>query len=1188
MWHFPRLETPLQGSEIQSKKAMEFISSPLFFTSSMIHPKKLLRTVGVLLACASPSPAADALAESFMSPPANSRPETWFHLIGGNVSKPGLTADLEAIAAAGLSGIQLFHGSSKGPAWPGVHPQIECLSPSWDDMIRHTVDECTRLGLRFSMQNCPGWAMSGGPWITPENAMRHLVWSRTVIHDGDNAAVSLPLPEPSKKAESDYRDVAVIAFPTPEGEDSPLPAPSKVRGSSDKHRWADVLAGKMGAEVMLAGEMKSPAWVEVTFDHEVTLRSIQLPSVEKLAMRRFFDPGTKILVQSLGPDGLVDVVRREIPRGNWQDDRPLTLALPDTTAKTFRFTFENRYPIEISQLSLSSSARVDNWEGQAGFVLRSLDRGFLPDQMRTAWVNADKILDLTEHLDPTGQLQWKAPTGNWTVLRFGHVNTGQKNHPAPPEATGFECDKLSAAGAEAHFAGYIGRISAPGGPADGGRLKGMVIDSWECRTQTWTPTMEKEFAGRRSYALRKWLPALAGWVVGDHLTSQRFLRDWRATLNDLLVSNYYGRLASLGRERGMTLSFEAGPGDVAIGDILQYYGKADIPMCEFWWPNDPHWGGLENKPTTPAVSAAHIYGKPLIAAEAFTNIKVRWDEHPFMLKHLADRHFSMGVNHLVLHTYTHNPRLDIVPGTTFGSSIGTPFLRGQTWWPQMPVFTEYLARCGSMLQHGQPVADVLWYLGDDLDHKPMQNHAFPPGYQFDYLNQDALLHRITAKNGLLTTPEGVTWKILWLPDQTRLTAESLVRLRELIRQGATIVGQPSFQNPSLSGGLKNDAVFNTLIHELWGNPLSGNGDRKMGSGRLLWGMELNDALTNLGFVPDVIGANSATWCHRQIDETDTYFIAAHRETPLRANLSFRAQGRPELWDPLTGTTKPINVFERVGEHTTIPIHLPAAGSAFVIFRPGNNKPAFTRIDFDQASLVDASDPQRVDEGRPQASSGLEWGETVQPWVEQAIPAAEITDDGNHLLAWKSGIYELFRDSGRTIQVAVTHPRPIPLNESWTLKFPADWGLHESLKLPTLQAWSELDPPAARAFSGTATYSHTVHLDGITPDARWMLDLGRVDVIAEVKVNGSPAGVLWAPPFRLDITRFVSPGENRIEVNVTSTWFNRLAHDASQPEALRKTWTISGPNPKSPRQPAGLTGPVILYQGQVLPITNDYH
>ena len=1117
--------------------------------------------------------AAEPLASGFFEPPHDSRPETWFHLIGGNVAKPGLTADLEAISAAGLSGIQLFHGQFGGP-WPGVTPQIACLSPSWDGMIRHTADECRRLGLSFTMQNCPGWAMSGGPWIKPENSMRHLVSSRTDVVGGCDVSLALPKPQPSAEDWRDYRDIAVVTFPTPSGDDGTNLLPTSVRGSDDKLPWSDLLKGENGVSIRLP----APGWVEVSFAQPVTLRSVELPPVEKLAMRRGFDPAAAIRVQAVGENGLVDIARRVLPRSNWQDDQPLVLALPDATARTFRISFENKTPLELTTLRLSSAARVDDWHGQAGYVLRSLDRSPPPVQDKAAWIAPAGIIDLTKHLATDGKLDWKAPAGKWTVLRFGHVNTGARNGPAPKEATGFECDKLSKKGADAHFAGYIGRISAPGGPADAGRLQGMVIDSWECHTQTWTSAMEREFAGLRGYALRPWLPALAGWVVGDHLTSERFLRDWRATLNDLLVSNYYERLATLGRERRMKLSFESGPGDVPTGDILQYYGKADIPMCEFWHPNDPHWGGLECKPMLPAVSAAHIYGKKRIAAESFTNIDIKWNEHPFMLKHLADRHFAQGLNHLVFHTYTHNPRLDVVPGTSFGAQIGTPFIRGQTWWPYMPEWTRYLSRCQFMLEQGRPVADVLWYLGDDLDHKPRQEPVFPEGIKFDYLNPDALIHRISVTNGVLKTPEGVTWKALWLPDGTRLTLPSLIRLRDLIQQGATVIGSPSFQNTSLSGGAAEDLKFIQLTRELWTDT---QGDRKIGKGRLLWGDSLGSALRKAGVEPNVSGAGAATWCHRRTDEADIYFIAADRRFALNANLQFASQGLPELWNPLTGTGKPAGFHQTDGNRTTVHIDLPAAGSVFVIFRKGISKSSFTRMDRGGETLVDLIDPHRVDKNSPQAAQGLKPGEPLQPHVENPPLSAEILDDGQRLLAWQGGNYQLRRADSSMVQVSVPELPPIPLAGPWKLSFPPGWETPDFIDLPELTPWSALADPATRAFSGSATYTCGVQLDPPAASIRFMLDLSLVSVIAEVTVNGKYAATLWAPPFRTDITPYLTSGANTISIKVTNTWFNRLAYDASLPEAQRKTWTIRGPAAGAQLEVSGLGGPVQLRPGRLV-------
>jgi hypothetical protein len=444
-----------------------------------------------------------------------------------------------------------------------------------------------------------------------------------------------------------------------------------------------------------------------------------------------------------------------------------------------------------------------------------------------------------------------------------------------------------------------------------------------------------------------------------------------------------------------------------------------------------------------------------------------------------------------------------------------------------------------------------------------------------------LINRITVAGGLLKTPEGVTWKLLWLPKNPRLTTATLTHLRDLVKQGATVVGLPSAQNPSLSGGGENDERFNSLQRELWGDAPVVSGDRRLGAGRLLWGSSIDTTLAQLGIVSDVIGASAATWCHRQTDGAEIYFIAADRKAPLNANLSLRAQGQPELWNPLTGTSKPVAVFQCQDGRTVVPLELPAAGSVFVIFRPGKNGPAFTSIKHNGVSLVDATDASRVDQGEPQPVQGLKPGLEVQPWVENPFAAYEILDGGNKLLAWEAGDYQLTRGNKTVATVTAKFPRTVPVTGPWRLSFLKGWDTPEQIDLPSLLPWSALTDPATRAFSGSATYTCTVKLDSVAPDSRLLLDLCRVAVIAEVSVNGKPVATLWAPPFRADITPYVKAGENHIAVKVTSTWFNRLAYDASLPEAQRKTWTINGPGKNATLQPAGLIGPVVLRQGQVV-------
>ncbi|QDT68735.1 Glycosyl hydrolases family 2, sugar binding domain [Planctomycetes bacterium MalM25] len=1125
--------------------------------------------------------AAQDLVKQFITPPNRHRPETWFHLIGGNVNKEKLTADLEAVSSAGLKGIQLFHG--RGRKWPGVSPQIQSLSPQWEAMIDHVANESRRLGLRFTMQNCPGWAMSGGPWITPDKAMRHVISSRTVVSGGEQVFLALDTPQPCEEPWRDYRDIAVLAFPTPEGDRNNWLSPVKVR-SNRAGNWRELLAREDGVSVRLEAA-DEPVWVEFEFSTPLAIRSIELPPVELLMARRNFDPETRILVQAATESGWVDLANHSVPRGTWQDrqpEYPLVLAVSDAKASRYRILFDNQYPIDLSYLRLSSAARMHDWRGQAGFALRSLKRNDTPEQAPEAWVSRSSIIDLSERVDDQGRLTWEAPSGDWTIVRFGHVNTGVKNKPAPPEATGFECDKLSPAGAEQHFAGYLGRVTRAGGPADRGRLHGMLIDSWECYTQTWTPLMERAFEERQGYRLRPWLPALAGWVIDSPHASERFLRDWRATISDLLVENYFGRMAQLSRDQGLRVSFETALGDVSPGDILEYFGRADIPMCEFWQPNDPHYGGLEAKPIAPTVSAAHIYGKPRIAAEAFTNIPNRWKDHPFALKNFADRAFSQGVTQLVFHTYTHNPS-DLPPGSSFGSSIGSPFLRNQTWWKHMPLFTEYLARCQLMLEQGQPVADVLWYLGDDLDHKPRQDTAFPTGYRYDYLNADALKHRITVSKGLLRVPEGTAWRVLWLaPEQCRrLTPDTLEAIKRLLHAGATVIGVPPESNPSLSRSSHANLTFDALVNELWGPHPKESGRRAIGSGTLLWGGDLRTTLVDLGIQPDVAGARSAVWNHRDVGSTQIYFVAADRLGSLDANLRFRAKGSPEFWDPMTGQVRRAAVYWQ-GEHgTTVAMQLPAAGSTFVVFHHEPASPAYTSFSFNGKVLVDSTDTSRVDTGKPFPHFGLSQHEPIQPWIDPPPLVGCMLPDGKRYIAWNDGIYRFGRKNREALVLSISGTKTIGLEEDWELSFPPGWGVPDRLFLDKIQPWSDLPHEAVRHFSGSAIYKMNRAAPSLAEDERLWLDLGRVGDIATVSVNGAEVATLWAPPFRVDITPYAKEENLEISVEVTNTWHNRLVYDAIQPVGGRKTWTIHPPDADSALTCSGIKGPVSLRVAKVV-------
>jgi hypothetical protein len=1047
--------------------------------------------------------------DAFKAPPAVYHPETWFHFIGGNVAKKGITADLEAIANAGLSGIQLFHGQFGGP-WPGVEPQIACLSEPWDDAVHYTAEECRRLGLRFTMQNCPGWAMSGGPWIEPSNAMRHLAWSRTDVNGARTVSTTLSLPEPGGEAWRDYRDIAVLAFPTPQDDTGKPLVPQSVKSSRMDLEWEDLLYGNTQKTIKLPPVSDgNPHWIEVTFPNAVTLRTVEFSSIQGFNHAWCYEPGVTVSVQAKLPDGrMQEIIHTPLPQASWQDDRPISLACNEWPGNTgrlsvYRITIANQHEMNISSLRLYTAARKNNWESEAGWTLRSIVRaGEHPEQSPETFVNPEQIIDITPSMSPSGVLNWDAPDGQWTILRIGHANTGMKNGPAPPEGTGWECDKLSEAGPEIHFANYIGRLAH--GPLAGGLLNGMLMDSWECKTQTWTPRMESEFGQRTGYPLRKWLPAVFGYVVGDHETSSRFLRDWRGVIGDLFADKFFGRMAGLAKANGMNVIYETAAGDIFPADIMEYYKYADVPMCEFWHPYaDSSVGSINFKPIKPTVSAARLYGKPRVSAESFTSFNLTWDEHLSMLKEIANLNFIEGVTHPVFHTYTHNPRTDwLPPGTAFGSGIGTPFLRGQTWWKHVPAFTAYLSRLNYLFERGKPVSDVLWYLGDEINHKPDQHAPFPEGYKYDYCNPDVLLTRLIVHDGNIVTPEGVAYRVIWLPDNERMLPETLEKLLALVREGAMIVGNAPQGLATLSGGDAAQRRFDTAVRELWGENARGENIRTVGKGKIISGTTIGDALEKLAIAPDVTGGD-ALWLHRRVEGADWYYVCAPYKGGFQGELSFNHAGNAEVWDPVSGEIMPAAITGRHGGRTSIRFDFERAGSCFIVFRTGTSIPAKQTTSHKTAGA--------------QTFSGL-----------------------------------------------------------WTLTFPTGWGAPASFNTSELKAWKDLDlSPEAKAFSGTVTYTTVFDAGKVKKGKTYSLDLGCVEMIAEVTLNGKKLRTLWTPPYRLDVTDALKSGENTLQVEVTSTWFNRLVYDANQPEEQRKTWVIAGPKKEETLRESGLLGPVVL-------------
>lgn len=816
-------------------------------------------------------------------------PETWFHFINTNIRREGITRDLKAITASGIQGVQFFHGQmGDTKEWPGTEEHVKCLSPEWENLVRHTAEEAHRMGLRFSLQTCPGWAMSGGPWINPEQAMRHLSYSRTDVSGGNEVDVELPVP--LKEDWRDWQDIAVLAFPAPQGDTGNYCEVEEVVAEEHQEDWKRLLSGEKGFNFNLEPTSpQKPYRLRVKIKDGAQIRSFEFNPIDNFNHEFGVQPDIHLRVLTPGQTVALDT---DFPHANWQDDeKTMTFALPNLKEQgEYILEIRNLHPMRLSSLRFSTATRGHNWEMEAGWTSRWLLN--LPEKMKedgSGFVKKADIVNLTDKMTRDGRLRWTAPEGRWIVLRIGHVNTGRKNGPAPEEATGWEVNKLDSAYVAYQFRSYIGRLTD-------GALKGLVnnmlMDSWECSSQTWTRYMQQEFQGRRHYDLLGWMPAIFGWVIDGRQQTSKFLSDWRRTINELFTDNFYGQMSRLAHEKGMTVSYETAAGDIFPGDPMEFYKYADVPMTEYWQPIRNWLANHNYKPIRATASAARMYGKPRVSAESFTSFELTWDEDLSMLREVANQNMVEGVTHTVFHTYTHNPDADrYFPGTSFGGGIGTPFLRKQTWWPYMHHFNTYLARCAFMLERGLPVSSVLWYIGDEIEQKPDQYAPFPEGYAYDYCNTDAFLHRISVRDGRWMTPEGIRYDVLWIPDTKRLLPETVAKLQAMEAGGGRILRDV---------------------------PLS----------------ELGRALEILVLQPDV-KPTALRWLHRQTKGADWYMICPQKEQGFSGEVAFRQKGRVELWNPMNGTVQPLEA-QSDGDYTKVRLNLQRGEMVFLVWTPSKS------------------------------------------------------------------------------------------------------------------------------------------------------------------------------------------------------------------------------------------------------------
>lgn len=1078
------------------------------------------------------------LAEEFRNPPATAKPKTWFHAMSGNMTKEGLTKDLESMAAVGIGGSLLFNVTQGIPNGP-----IKYNSEEHHELITHAATESERLGLSFGVHNCDGWSASGGPWVTPEESMKMVVWSETVVTGG---MISKQLKTPTKR-EGWYKDIAVLAYPALASEvDDSNNTP--VISASDANLDISLISnGKIDAETKLAAKKDESPWIQFSYDNPKTIRSAKIIFNDRNS--------TTILQTSLDGVSFTDV--RELfkvrtGKGEWA----INDHFEGVTSSYFRLKFNQNTTLKEAQLT--SNYFINNPLGRTA-IARTEDHALdaignpAPDML----IDASQIRNLSEHMDESGNLKTDLPEGNWTIMRFGYTSTGAFNNPASDEGRGLEVDKLSRPPFKKHYDAFIKKVVTNVGSAAPNAMQYIEIDSYEMGGQNWTEDFNATFKAAKGYDFIKMLPLVAGRFMGNAEDSEAILSDYRSVISDLMTKNYFEYFTELCNADGLKSYIEPygfGPlNDLDIG------GVTDIPMGEFWM----------NRPITQtesAVSSAHIYGKPVISAESFTsNPGINWKGHPAMAKTSGDLGWTYGINEFMFHRYAHQANPNVAPGMTM-NRWGFHFDRTQTWWENAgAAWFKYIARGSHLLRQGVPVSDVLIYVGEGAPNSAYYRNdispAIPKTINFDNVNTDVLLNRITIDKNQLTLPEGTAYKLLLLQNTKTLSLATAQRILEIAESGVPVYGTVP---EALAGYKKSKEAIDTFKKtrsklQTVIKPLS----------------DWQSVLAANTMKPDLelINQEAIDYAHRKTATEDIYFFFNQDSVSKTFNAQFRIENKiPELWNPMDGSITKQGQFISKNGTTATHIHLNAGESIFVVFRE------------------DVGNTLHIKNSIQSITTSLTEDNTLQ---------ATTAVNGN---------YTIPLSSNTSWEVAITDiPKEIDLSKDWDVSFEKKGGYDGTVPFDSLVDWRVHPKDSIKYYSGTASYKKSFSLTAtqVKEDTHTHLALGEVYIVAAVKVNGKPVAVSWMPPFKVAITKFVTAGENTLEIELTNQWSNRLIGDERYPAndggyqlgphratdlTMPKWYTNNEPRPAgkrttfttapfykkdSPLMPSGLLGPVQL-------------
>ncbi|MDR2424435.1 MAG: glycoside hydrolase family 2 [Prevotellaceae bacterium] len=871
----------------------------------------------------------DRLADGFRNPDDSVRLRMFWYWMSDNVSQEGIERDLEAIKAAGIGSV--FIGNIGGEGVP--YGKVKLLSDEWWAALHTAMKKASELDIEVGMFNSPGWSQSGGPWIKPQQSMRRLASSSAQVEGGKH--VSLKLASPGNEAQ----DVRVVAYPV-------LPQ--------------NAITEKT---IKVNKEQGKSLTVDFHFERPVTVRSFIYSTAARMwtTAELLVKEGSeyrsikKMMINRTNHNPNVGFIRHApvvgaIPEAQSSDFR---LWLGDNGAGEADITlstvpYMERYPEKV--LGKMFQDAIPSWDSYMWDVQ--------PEAIQEMYIPVERVIDLTDKMSAEGIIEWDAPEGLWTVSRVAMITTGVTNAPASPEGKGLEVDKMNSKHVASHFDAFIGEVLRRIPAKDRRTFRLVVADSYETGGQNWTDGMLERFTKTYGYSPVPYFPVFDGNVVGSRELSDRFLWDLRRLVADMISYGYVAGLKKVANEHGLTLWLQNYGHWGYPGEFLQYGGQSDEVSGEFWTGS---WGrGVENRA---ASSSAHIYGKRKTWAESCTSGGPYFWLYPGTLKIDIDRSFIEGINATLLSTYQHQAYEDWNPG--INAWFGMEFNRKNTWFGKMNGFTDYLRSCNLMLQEGNYVADVAYFIGEDAPKMTgITSPELPHGYSYDFINAEVLMTRASMQDGKLALPDGMHYNVLVLPPVETMRPEVLQRISNFVNEGLTIVGQQPKRSPSLVNYPKADGEVAALASKLWAD---GNEKvRKVGRGQVFSAdASLDEVFASLNLPPDFSLASSpktpALHIHRRLKDGDIYFVTNQSDKPVNFTPEFRVAGRAvELWNPVTREISPA-VYSKASEQTTaVQIDLPANGSVFVVFRNKANENISTKQhSVKYETLLTLSNPWKV-------------------------------------------------------------------------------------------------------------------------------------------------------------------------------------------------------------------------------------